>query len=240
MSVAIVTGASRGLGEALATGAGGGGLVGGDRRTRRRSRSGPRPTGSAARRQPDARVVAVAGDITDLDHRHEPDRRRLRARRARPRGQQRRHAGCLPAPVAGRLPAGRSARRLRGQRRRPPRSRAGRAPPAPRRTPPAPAQHHVGRRRRGLRGLGRLRSRQGGARAPRRGARRRVPGADRVVGRPGRPAHRHAPGRVPRRGHLGPARARHRRARLPRADRERPPERSLPGRPSSCRAGAVA
>ena len=56
-----------------------------------------------------------------------------------------------------------------------------------------------------------------------------LPALARVVGRSRRPAHRHAPGGVPGRGHLRPARAGERRARLPRPHRERPPERALPG-----------
>ncbi len=50
----------------------------------------------------------------------------------------------------------------------------GRPPAAARRDPPASAQHHLRRRGRGLRGLGRLRRRQGGARAARRGPGGRV------------------------------------------------------------------
>jgi NAD(P)-dependent dehydrogenase (short-subunit alcohol dehydrogenase family) len=70
MSVAIVTGASRGLGEALASGLAGAGwslvIDGRD----------PATLGAAAdlvrtRAAAGAHVVAVPGDITDADHRHE-------------------------------------------------------------------------------------------------------------------------------------------------------------------------
>ncbi len=69
MSVAIVTGASRGLGEALATGLArtGWSLVvdGRDRTTL--DAAADRIRAQAA---PDAVVVAIVGDITDADHRH--------------------------------------------------------------------------------------------------------------------------------------------------------------------------
>ena len=69
MSVAIVTGASRGLGEALATGLArtGWSLVidGRDRTTL--DPAADRIRAQAAR---GARVVAIVGDITDADHRH--------------------------------------------------------------------------------------------------------------------------------------------------------------------------
>jgi len=70
MSVAIVTGASRGLGEALATGLARAGwsLVVDGRDEVTLGAAVDRIRGQAAA---DARVVAVAGDITDLDHRHE-------------------------------------------------------------------------------------------------------------------------------------------------------------------------
>src|SRR5205823_2015291 len=133
---------------------------------------------------------------------------------------------------AGRLPGGRAARRVRGER-----DRADRADPAgaaaAARQRRRGAEHHLGRGRGGLRGLGRLRRGQGrpGAgleRAGRRGAR-----GPRVVGRPRRPAHRHAPAGLPRRGHLGPARTRLGRARVrpagQRAAAERPVPRGAPG-----------
>jgi NAD(P)-dependent dehydrogenase (short-subunit alcohol dehydrogenase family) len=70
MSVAIVTGASRGLGEALAGGLARAGwslvIDGRDRTTL--DAAAVRVRAHAA---PDSRVVAVPGDITDIEHRHE-------------------------------------------------------------------------------------------------------------------------------------------------------------------------
>ena len=70
MSVAIVTGASRGLGQALATGLAGAGwslvVDGRDRATLDKAADLIR-----AHATPGARVVAVSGDITDADHRHD-------------------------------------------------------------------------------------------------------------------------------------------------------------------------
>jgi len=70
MSVAIVTGASRGLGEALATGLAKAGwsLVVDGRDEVTLGAAAGRIRAAAA---PDARVVALAGDVTDLDHRHD-------------------------------------------------------------------------------------------------------------------------------------------------------------------------
>ena len=69
MSVAIVTGASRGLGQALATGlAEAGWSLVIDGRDRSALRAAADRIGAHA--APGARVVAVAGDITDADHRH--------------------------------------------------------------------------------------------------------------------------------------------------------------------------
>ena len=69
MSVAIVTGASRGLGEALASGLARAGwslvIDGRDRTTLDAAAEGIR-----AQATPGARVVALAGDVTDPDHRH--------------------------------------------------------------------------------------------------------------------------------------------------------------------------
>ena len=70
MSVAIVTGASRGLGEALAVGLARAGwslvVDGRDRRTLDVAADLAR-----AQATPGAHVVAVAGDVTDPDHRHD-------------------------------------------------------------------------------------------------------------------------------------------------------------------------
>jgi NAD(P)-dependent dehydrogenase (short-subunit alcohol dehydrogenase family) len=70
MSVAIVTGASRGLGEALATGLAGAGwslvVDGRDPDTLDAAAARIRAGATAG-----ARIVALAGDITDEDHRHD-------------------------------------------------------------------------------------------------------------------------------------------------------------------------
>ncbi len=70
MSVAIVTGASRGLGQALATGLAGAGwsLVVDGRDTTALDAAADQLRAQAT---PGAQVVAVAGDITDADHRHD-------------------------------------------------------------------------------------------------------------------------------------------------------------------------
>lgn len=70
MSVAIVTGASRGLGEALATGLAHGGwsLVVDGRDPDTLETAAARIRATAA---PGVRVLAVAGDITDEEHRHQ-------------------------------------------------------------------------------------------------------------------------------------------------------------------------
>ena len=79
--------------------------------------------------------------------------------------------------------------------------------PAPARAtgPAEPAPHarhrrrdHLGRGRRGVRGLGRLRRDQVRPRAPGPGAGRGGARRDRAPRRPRRPPHRHAPGRLPR------------------------------------------
>jgi NAD(P)-dependent dehydrogenase (short-subunit alcohol dehydrogenase family) len=70
MSVAIVTGASRGLGEALATGlAGAGWSVVVDGRDPATLDAAADRIGAAAKAG--TRIVAVVGDITDEDHRHD-------------------------------------------------------------------------------------------------------------------------------------------------------------------------
>ena len=103
------------------------------------------------------------------------------------------------------------------------------------------AQPHLRRRRRGVRGLGRLRLLEGRARAAHTRARRRAPGAADRRRRPRRHEHADAPGGVPGRGHLRPSAARGQRA-GPAGDRvRRRPERPLPGgavAPSGCTSSA--
>ena len=89
-------------------------------------------------------------------------------------------------------------------------------------------ERHLRRGRRALRGLGRLRLVEGGARPADRDPRRGAPGAARLRGRPGRHAHADAPGGVPRRGHLRPPAAGGERARPAGADRRLAAERPLP------------
>ena len=93
----------------------------------------------------------------------------------------------------------------------------------------ADRQRHLRRGGRGLRGLGRLRLVEGGARAADRGPRRRAPELRVYAVDPGDMRTRDAPGGVPRRGHLRPPAARGQRARPARADRR-----------ATCRAAATA
>ena len=164
-------------------------------------------------------VEAIAGDVPTPTTGPRSCRGGRRARLAGPAGQQRQHAsGPAPCPTLEPLPARRAAAGLRGQRRRPPGAGPVGAAPA------AGGRRHrrvdlVRCRRRGLRGVGRVRVVQGrpGPAPPRPG--RRGTRAARLPIRPGRHAHRHAPGRLPGRGHLRPARARVGGARHPPAAR---------------------
>ena len=89
-------------------------------------------------------------------------------------------------------------------------------------------EHHVRRRGRGLRAVGRLRLVEGRARTPARRFSRPSTPSCRVLGRRSRRhAHRDAPRRVPGRGHLRPTPAGDRRPASRRADRERPTEWSV-------------
>ena len=221
MPNAIITGASRGLGLALA---------------RSLAADGWRLVIDAR----GAKELAPRRRVPRRADRGRRDARRRRRRLAPARPRRRRRAidrprssttppcsGRARSPQLAELSARRAAPRLRGQRARPARARPGGAA-EPRTRRPGP-QHHLRRRRRGVSGLGRLRLLEGRARAARRGARRRAPGAARLHGRPRRHAHPHAPGGVPRRGHLRPPAAGGERARPARADRRRRSERPLPG-----------
>src|SRR2546430_2511373 len=189
-------------------------------------------------------------------------RRRRRGAPSRPRGGRRRPRGwprparpqCQPAraqPAAldRDIPARGARARLRRQR-----VRAAAADAA------AVAVHgpgrlhrldHVGRRRRAVRGLGRLRLLEGRPRAVDESAGRRTARPARVRRRSRRHAHADAPGRVPGRGHLRPSAPRRERARSADGDRRRLPERPLRsadrraggrgviGVRGSCRGGAL-
>ena len=167
MPVAIITGASRGLGLALARSlsADGWDLVidardaGGARRPRPRTRG------------PDV-VRAVPGDVADAAHRAD-----LVAAAADLGGldllvNNASVLGPSPQPPARRLPARRARARVRGQHRRAARARATRAAADPRDRHGDDRQHHVRRRGRAVRRLGRLRLVEGRARTDRQRARR--------------------------------------------------------------------
>ena len=238
MSVAIVTGASRGLGEALAAGlarAGWSLVVDG------RDRTTLDAAADLARAQaaPDAHVVAVPGDITDLEHRHDLVSAAFDLGGLDLVVNNAGTLGASPLPSLADYPLGDLRVAFEVNVVAPLGLVQDALPllldaPHPRVlnvTSDAAVEAYEG-----WGGYG-----AGKAALEHLGAVLAVefPDAEGVVGRPGRPAHRDAPGRVPGRGHLGPARAGHRGARLPRADPERPPERALPGRrPRVCGSAA--
>ena len=207
MTVAIITGASRGLGRALAAGLTGAGWdVVVDARDAaalaagRAGRARGRPSPATSPTRPTARPCSAAADeLGGAD---------LLVNNAGILGPS-------PQPAAGRLSDRRAARGVRGQRR----SRRSRSPssllPGLRKrggivlnvTSDAAVEPYPGW---GGYGVGEGRPRAGEQRARRRGA-----GRTGVVGRPGRPAHPDAPGGVPRRGHQRPAGAVDRGAGLP-------------------------
>ena len=152
MGVAIVTGASRGLGQALAEGLAqeGWSLI----------IDGRDPVAlAAAAARLEARPRRHGGRGGRRHHRCRPPagpgHGGCRGWGPRPPGQQRRHSGGFPPPPGGRLPARCAAGGPRGQRRGPARPDPGRPTPPPRRAAAPPAHHHLGRGRGGLRGLGR-------------------------------------------------------------------------------------
>src|SRR6185437_6026989 len=151
------------------------------------------------------------------------------ARRGGPVGEQRQHPRGDPAATPGGVPVGRPPGDVRGQRGGPAGPPAGgTAPPAPVGGPPG-ARRHVGRRRRGLPGVGRLRVVEGRPGAAGGGAGGRGAGPAGVDGGPGGHADPDAPGGVPRRGHLGPAAARVGGAGPADAGRRPPAVRAVPG-----------
>ena len=172
-------------------------------------------------------ATVVPGDVTDPAAPPDPRGGRRADRPAGPAGQQRERAGPEPAAEACRLPDRGVAPRRRDQPDRPagPDPAAAPAPALGRRHGP---QHQLGRGRRGLRGLGRLRLGQGRARPPLGRAGRRGAGAACLCRRPWRPADRDAPAGLPGRGHLRPAPALDRRAGSVAAARYPAAERSLP------------
>ena len=203
MPVAVISGASQGLGHALAEAlAGEGWVVVGDARDEV-------ALTAAMASLPGEGHAALAGDVTDAAH-----RRRLAEAAERLGGadllvNNASTLGASPLPAFADLePAGlpAPARRQRGRTARP----GARAPPPAAPSARGGAQHQLGRRRGGLRDLGRVRVLEGRPRPREPGARRRGAGPARVRRRPRRHAHRDAPGRVPRRGHLRPARHRRR------------------------------
>src|SRR3954467_3451604 len=229
---ALITGASRGLGRALASELDRRGWRVGQRRRGGRAaghrRPGRRPAGRHRHRVPAA--GAGHGDQRRRHRPRTPGRAGHRHRPpARPPGEQRQRARPQPAPPP-RRPRARSARaHPPGQRRRAPGPDPAPPPGTPQRGRPG-AERQFRRRRRALRGLGRLRRVQGRPRPAHRRPRRRGAGAAAVRHRPRRHGHRHAPGRVPRGGHQRPPGTEERRPRPARAARRRPAERSLPGR----------
>src|SRR5436190_517134 len=174
------------------------------------------------------RPRACDGDRRRRRRSRSPQRARGCGRRShRPPGEQREPARPEPAAEARLLSDRRAAARLRGERGRAACARAARsvAHAAGR----GDLERDLRRRRRAVRGLGRLRLLEGRSRAALRDPRRRAPRPARLHGRPRRHAHADAPGGVPGRGHLRPATTRGERAWTARPDRELAAERPLPG-----------
>ena len=193
--IAIVTGASRGLGLALTRR-----LVAG-RMDRRRRRAGRTPSPTRSPLGP--RAVAVAGDVTDPDHRRElvATARRLGDGRIDLLVNNAGGLGPSPCPGSTTTPSP-ALGELFDVNVVAPLALVQLALPALTRR--HDRRHHLRRVGRGVRRLGRVRGDQDGARPPRPGARRRAARRPGAHGRPGRHAHPDAPGRLPRRGHLRP------------------------------------
>ncbi len=172
MAIAVVTGGSRGLGLALAQALAERGwtLV-----LDARDAQALAAAEQAIREHttPGASVVAIAGDVADAEHRGA-----LVAAAARLGGldlvvNNASTLGATPLPNLVAYPLADLARRPRGQRRGPPGAGAGSHAPVALVAPARRAQRHVGCLGRALRGMGRLRLVQGGARPPERGLGRR-------------------------------------------------------------------
>ena len=153
-------------------------------RTGHRGEPGPRRLGPGHRRPPGRpprggragvaparppRSRPIAGDVTDAGHRAALVAAAERHGFAGLAGQQRQHARSQPAPPPRGLPARGAAPGLRSERRGAP-GPVQVALPALRRSRGTVVSDLVGRRRRGLRGLGRLRIVQGRARPGPRGS----------------------------------------------------------------------
>ena len=190
-------------------------------RHRRPRRRRPRPSRRAlARARPS--VVAVAGDVTDPAHRRGA---RRRAAAADSGGldllvNNASTLGPTPLPGAGRLPARRARRRLRGQRRRPARPRSRPRCPLLRGAGGAVVNVTSDAAVEAYEGWGGYGSSKAALEQLSNVLAAEEPGAAGLRVRPRRHAHPDAPGRLPRRGHLRPARARDRRARAAPAARD--------------------
>src|SRR5207248_4660815 len=202
---------------------------------RRRPRRG-RPAGRRRRSRPRRGRPRGARRRRRRGAPSRPGRRRRCARRGPRRARpQRQPARAEPAALDREVPARGARARLRRQR-----VRAAAADTA------AVAVHgpgrphrldHVRRRRRAVRGLGRLRLLEGRSRAMDESAGRRTPRSAGVRRRSRRHAHPNASGRVPGRGHLRPSAPGGERPRPADGDRGRSPERPL--RSADGRAGGA-
>jgi hypothetical protein len=228
--IAVVTGASRGLGRALATA-----LATRGWQLVIDARDPADLAATVEALSATTRVTGLPGDVTDPAHRQalaaavgaHGDRLDLLVN----------NAGVLgPSPLVplAEHPAGRTRARLRRQHLRAP----GAGPAAAPRTRPGRRpgrQPDVGRGGGGVSRLGWLRLGQGGSRPDERRARRRAAGDPGARLRPGRHGHGHAAAGLPGRGHQRPGAARRRRAGAAAADRRGRRERAAPSRGAAAR-----
>ena len=221
MSVALITGASRGLGQALARelSARGWSLV-----LDARGAEALDETVSSLRGGP---VVAVVGDVSSPDHRGELAAAVAQAGRLDLLVNNASHLGPSPQPQLADYPLDELARVYEVDVLAPV-ALTQLALPWLVAAGGVRDQRHLRRRGRGVRGLGRLRVGQGGARPGHRRPGGRAAGHRLLRVRPGRHAHPDAPAGLPGRGHLRPARAGDGRAGAAAADRRATAQRSLP------------